>query len=89
MSDTKPNVISRTTLVPLGVMCAVVFSCAGGVVWLNSKLSSIDYRLATIQKDLDEQTGDRWRESDMEVWAEMLRIQNPDLVIPKPRATSQ
>jgi len=87
------SIVSRETLVPLGLVLSVIGALLGGAWAVNdakhaidTRLVVIDTRLAAIQTELLRRTDDRWREGDMKHWAELLKAHNPELVIPDPVA---
>tara|TARA_R110002020_G_scaffold22920_10_gene76879 strand:- start:2962 stop:3234 length:273 start_codon:yes stop_codon:yes gene_type:complete len=86
MTNTK---INKETLLPLGIVTAVVMAVASGAVWLNTKLQSIDYnmhRLGTemkaMQTTLDDSKKDDWTFREMKLWAELLKAKNASLDVP-------
>ena len=74
MTERKP-LISKDTLMPLGL---VVSLCAG-VVWISSQLNNINYKLDSLESNLEEQ----WTKRDMENWGLKLKLENPDIQIPQ------
>ena len=90
--------LDRGTLVPLGLLIAVVLSAIGGTWQVGSVMSTFSGQLADqrhefslrfqsleIQlKQLQASTvTDRWHRSDMREWSSLLQSQNPDLQVPK------
>lgn len=69
---------SKISVVLLGGIFVVALTGTwGGARWatrVDTRLESIEYRLQS--------TGDRWMESDMRLWVELLRAQNPTLTVP-------
>ena len=87
MSNGKLN---KDTLVPIGLVAGVAVALATGAVWLNTKLQSIDFKMemlsqqlkaVTVQLETDHR--EHWSTRDMELWAKLLRAQNPDIKIPE------
>lgn len=71
----KRMTISKETLVPLGMVVAL----CGGVVWISNQLSSIHNKLELLEASLEEQ----WTKRDMENWGLKLKLENPDIKIPR------
>jgi hypothetical protein len=71
----KKNVLSKETLMPLGMVIAL----CGGVVWISSQLTSINYKLDLLEEKLE----DNWTRRDMENWGLRLKMGNPDISIPE------
>ena len=71
----KKNVLSKETLMPLGMVIAL----CGGVVWISSQLTSINYKLDLLEEKLE----DNWTSRDMENWGLKLKMENPELDIPE------
>jgi len=86
MADTKLN---KDTLLPLGVVIVVITAVAGGAVWLNSKLQSINYHMeklnievTNIKKQLDLAEQDHWTYREMRLWVELLKAKNTGIDVP-------
>jgi len=71
----KRPVISKETLLPMSLVMAL----CGGVVWINSTLLEIDYKLETIEKKLE----DKFTRSEMDNWILRFRLENPNISIPE------
>ena len=78
------NFMNKDTLIPLGV----VFAFLSGALWIDDglddnshKLDILSLKVSTIESGL----ADQWTKEDMKVWADLLKAQNPDLIIPDPR----
>ena len=76
MSDisNKKMVLSRDTLMPLGLVLTV----CGGLIWINTKLVNIQFKLETLEGKLE----DQWTRRDMENWGLKLKMSNPEIKIP-------
>jgi hypothetical protein len=74
MTQEKKTIISKETLMPLGL---VIIIC-GGVVWISTQLSGINYKLDMLEAKLE----DQWTKRDMENWGLKLKMQNPEIKIP-------
>jgi len=72
--ENKKYTISKETLMPLGMVIAL----CGGVVWISTQLTSINYKLDLLEEKLE----DNWTSRDMENWGLRLKMENPDLAIP-------
>jgi hypothetical protein len=70
----KKMTISKETLMPLGMVIAI----CGGVVWISTQLTSINYKLDMLEDKLE----DQWTSRDMENWSLRLKMENPDIQIP-------
>jgi hypothetical protein len=71
----KKYTLSKETLMPLGMVIAL----CGGVVWISTQLTSINYKLDILEEKMD----DNWTRRDMENWGLKLKMENPELAIPK------
>jgi len=74
MTNEKKTLITKDTLMPLGL---VILVC-GGVVWISTQLTSINHKLDLLETKLE----DQWTRRDMENWGLKLKMSNPDIVIP-------
>jgi hypothetical protein len=72
--DKPKTTISKETLMPLGMVIAL----CGGVVWISSQLTNINYKLDTLEDKLE----DQWTKRDMENWGLRLKMENPAMKIP-------
>jgi len=71
----KKYTLSKETLMPLGMVIAL----CGGVVWISTQLSGINYKLDMLEEKLE----DNWTRRDMENWGLKLKLENPEIQIPK------
>ena len=60
---------------PLGMVIAL----CGGVIWISTQLSGINYKLDMLEGKLE----DQWTYRDMENWGLKLKMGNPEIIIPK------
>jgi hypothetical protein len=60
---------------PLGMVIAL----CGGVVWISTQLTNINYKLDMLEEKMD----DNWTRRDMENWGLKLRMENPTITIPQ------
>jgi len=72
--ENKRYTISKETLMPLGMVIAL----CGGVVWISTQLTNINYKLDMLEEKLE----DNWTRRDMENWGLKLKMENPDIEIP-------
>jgi hypothetical protein len=73
--ENKKYTLSKETLMPLGMVVAL----CGGVVWISTQLTNINYKLDMLEEKLE----DNWTRRDMENWGLKLKMENPELDIPK------
>jgi len=65
----KKITISKDTLMPLGLVIAI----CGGVLWISTQLSGINYKLDMLETKLQ----DQWTNRDMVNWGLRLKMGNP------------
>lgn len=86
MSDTPNNdTISGRTRVEMGILVLAGTALLGGAVWTTNTsrdISDLKRSVAQIGVTLEKGTADRWRQTDMRVWAKRLGELNPDLRLP-------
>ena len=75
MTQDKKTLITKDTLMPLGMVIAL----CGGVIWISTQLSGINYKLDMLEEKLE----DQWTHRDMENWGLRLQMGNPEIIIPK------
>ena len=73
--ENKRYTISKETLMPLGMVIAL----CGGVVWISTQLTNINYKLDMLEEKLE----DNWTRRDMENWGLKLKMENPTIKIPE------
>jgi len=71
----KKITLSKETLMPLGMVIAL----CGGVVWISTQLTNINYKLDALEEKMD----DNWTRRDMENWGLKLKMENPSISIPE------
>ncbi|HIO42836.1 MAG TPA: hypothetical protein EYN33_02340 [Gammaproteobacteria bacterium] len=74
MTQEKKTFITKDTLMPLGMVLAL----CGGVVWISTQLTNINYKLDMLEGKLE----DQWTKRDMENWGLKLKMGNPEIKIP-------
>ena len=74
MTQEKKTFITKDTLMPLGMVLAL----CGGVVWISTQLTNINYKLDLLEGKLE----DQWTKRDMENWGLKLKMGNPEIKIP-------
>ena len=75
---------SRLVL-PIGFFGAIAVALFGAKSWLDSQFGSLHDEIRNLQFDMkviQTQSGNRWTGTDMELWAEKLARQNPNLQVP-------
>ena len=70
----KRMTINKETLMPLGMVIAI----CGGVVWISTQLTNINYKLDMLETKLE----DQWTTRDMENWGLRLKMENPEIAVP-------
>ena len=71
----KKYTISKDTLMPLGMVIAL----CGGVLWISTQLSGINYKLDMLETKLQ----DQWTTRDMVNWGLRLKMGNPEISVPE------
>lgn len=71
----KKYTITKDTLMPLGMVIAL----CGGVLWISTQLSGINYKLDMLETKLQ----DQWTTRDMVNWGLRLKMGNPEISIPE------
>ena len=74
MTQERKTFITKDTLMPLGMVLAL----CGGVVWISTQLTNINYKLDMLEGKLE----DQWTKRDMENWGLKLKMGNPEIKIP-------
>lgn len=74
MTEIKKTLLGKDTLMPLGMVIAL----CGGVVWISTQLTNINYKLDMLEEKLE----DQWTRRDMENWGLKLKLENPNITVP-------
>lgn len=69
------STITQRTLLPISLVAAI---CAG-VIWINSTLIAIDFKLQAIELELEKE----FTKTEMENWILRFKMGNPGMTIPK------
>jgi len=72
-------ILSRDTLIPIGVAIAIVLPAIGGWSWLSRQLDSIDRRLEKIEG----QSNGVMHEVDFNAWLRITKSLNPSFTVPE------
>tara|TARA_R110000765_G_scaffold15867_1_gene45244 strand:+ start:170 stop:412 length:243 start_codon:yes stop_codon:yes gene_type:complete len=76
MTEQDPKtIISQKTLLPMSLVAAL----CGGVIWINSTLIGIDFKLQAIELELEKE----FTKTEMENWILRFKMGNPGMTIPK------
>ena len=73
-SESK-STISQKTLFPMRLVGAI---CAR-VIWINSTLIAIDFKLQAIELELEKE----FTKTEMENWILRFKMENPEITIPQ------
>lgn len=85
MTDTPPPIIKidKSTLVPIGLLVAVVLSAISATVWINTALLKLNHSVENVTNKVDA-LGKRvdainsawWSHADMRAWVREAQAQN-------------
>jgi cell division protein FtsL len=99
MSDSPPIIrIDKTTLVPMGLLVAVVMSAISATVWINTALLKINHnvtnvtdKLDALNRRVDAINSAWWSHADMRAWVREAQAQNKGgtATFPDPQPTSR
>ena len=73
--EASKSTITQRTLLPISLVAAI----CGGVIWINSTLIAIDFKLQAIELELEKE----FTKTEMENWILRFKMQNPGMDIPK------
>ena len=90
--------LDRETLVPIGLLVAVVLSATGATVWINTALlnlvhsvekandqiAAMDIRITAMQAQMQNGSRETWTLADMRRWIELANARNPAANLPDP-----
>ena len=91
-SSSPPVVLSRSTLVPVGLVFSVILAVVSLGMWLEARFSALEYSIQAtktevqrlqLQVERAQHTG--WSQDQQAAWAAILEARNPSLVVPKVR----
>ena len=81
----KPVVLSSRTLMPLGLVVAVVLAFWRGTTVLNERFDQLAAADRTVVEQLTLirlSLNNRWTASDQKIWSQALKIGNPTMSVP-------
>lgn len=90
--------LDRDTLVPIGLLVAVVLSAITATVWINStmlelkhavdkandRIQAVDTRVTDLQGQVSDGNGEKWTFADMRRWVALANARNPATPLPDP-----
>lgn len=77
----RPVVLSKATLVPLGLIGGPLLALFAGYVWLDGRFT----RLENAMDKFADGAADQWTVTDMRLWEESIRRRNPTMDVPSVR----
>lgn len=80
--------LDRNTLVPIGLLVAVVLASISATTWIQGTLLSLEHKIDQLKERvtvLAADGGDRWTLRDQEAWADLLQARNSALIVPQPK----
>lgn len=87
----RPVKLTKDALVPVGVAITIVLGVAGGMVWLNDNLGTMNHKLDTLSRQVEEVrirvedvADDRVTMRQFRNWAKLLQSENKDMKVPLP-----
>lgn len=91
MTDSQ-NLLTRNTLIPLGLVAALLCGFGGGAWSFHSWAVDDALWKQNISRDIESlrnaeatKAREAWGRSDMREWTSLLREANPDIVVPPVR----
>ena len=86
MPESKPLVIDRSVLLPLGAIISVLgtgvwisWQAATAFATVNAQLDALHKEISTLGAKLE----NNWTFQDMKIWSASLAAKNPTLVVPE------
>lgn len=83
--EERRTVITGQTLLPLGVVIAIVLALWRGASFLDERFAQLTASDRVISEQLmviKMSLSDRWTLTDMRIWEQSLKISNPSLNVP-------
>ena len=84
-----PFRVDKNTLVPIGLVIAMVLGCTAGAWKISGALNEVQSKIieASMKTDMrlekiEENLADRWTTNDMVLWREEMINRNPDIKMP-------
>ena len=77
--------VNKETLVPLGLLVAVVVTAITVTTWLQKTLLNLEHKIDQLDVRvslINESDRSRWSSADQAAWAELLQARNPALNVP-------
>lgn len=87
MSETqKKNILSPTTLVPLGIVVTCCVSVIIAVLkfhgWISGQFDSLSAEIKDLKAATQYMNGNRWTSQDQEIYSLRLKLNNNTLNVP-------
>lgn len=83
--------LDRGTLVPIGLLVAVVMASISATVWINTYLlkltqsvERVDLRVSALNQQMETLNHGTWTLSDMRAWVTLANARNANVTFPEP-----
>lgn len=80
--ETMEKAISRDTRVTLGAAIGAAIAMFTLVLWADRRITALEYQVESVRLILEEGVSDRWTQTEMRLWAELLQAKNDSISVP-------
>lgn len=82
--DRPAFVVDRSTLIPIGLLVAVVISAISATVWINTYLLNLQHQVESLRDEVSRLNQGTWTLTDMQLW---VNSANSSKAFPLPTPT--
>lgn len=61
-------IVDKSTLIPIGLLVAVVISAISATVWINTYLLNLQHRVESLHEEVRRINQGTWTLTDMQIW---------------------
>ncbi len=71
----KAFTLDKTTLIPIGLLVAVVLSAISATIWINTYLLNLQHEVNSLRVEVEKLNKGTWSLTDMQVWVNLANSQ--------------
>lgn len=79
---TMQEAIDKDTRITVGAAIACAFALLSAALWVNNRISALEHEVSGLRTLIEGASADRWTQTEMYLWTELLRAKNPGVDIP-------
>lgn len=74
--------IDKETRVTIGAAVACSFALLSAALWVNGRITALEHEVSNLRILIEKAAEDRWTQTEMYLWTELVKARNPGMDIP-------